>query len=84
MGLIILLYGIGYAIASSDPPRHYVVVLIGLLAKTLGPIGMTWAALNEQVSYNVLWLIPIHDVIWWWPFTLIVLRGVKHSRPSGR
>ncbi|MEY3458219.1 MAG: hypothetical protein RL215_1376 [Planctomycetota bacterium] len=77
MGLIILLYGIGYAIASADPARHYAVVLVGLLAKILGPIGMTWAVLNQQVSHNVLWLIPIHDLIWWWPFTLIVLRGIK-------
>ena len=78
MGLVILLYGLGYALAATNPTRHYSVVLIGLLAKTLGPVGMAWAVLNNQTSSRVLLLIPIHDVIWWVPFTVIVLRGFKH------
>lgn len=82
MGLVILLYGLGYAIAAFDPYRHYVIVLVGLLAKILGPVGMTWAVGQGQVSANVLWLIPIHDVLWWWPFAVIVLRGLKW-RPGG-
>lgn len=77
MGLVILLYGLGYAVAAFDPCRHYAVVLVGLLAKILGPVGMAWAVGQGQVSSNVLWLIPIHDMIWWWPFAVIVLRGRK-------
>ncbi|MFM7057711.1 MAG: alkyl hydroperoxide reductase [Planctomycetota bacterium] len=84
MGLVILLYGLGYAVAAFDPYRHYAVVLVGLLAKVLGPVGMTWAVAQEQVSVNVLWLIPIHDVIWWWPFAMIVMRGCKWGRLSAR
>ena len=73
-GLIILLFGIGYLIASSDPFRHWLMVLIGLLAKVLGPIGMLWSVLTDQVSPDVLRLIPLHDLLWWIPFTMIVLR----------
>ena len=75
MGLVILLYGLGYSVAAVDPYRHYAVVLVGLLAKILGPVGMTWAVAQGQVSARVLLLIPIHDIIWWWPFAVIVLRG---------
>lgn len=75
MGLVILLYGLGYSVAAVDPYRHYAVVLVGLLAKILGPVGMTWAVGQGQVSARVLMLIPIHDIIWWWPFAVIVLRG---------
>jgi len=75
MGLVILLYGVGYSMAAVDPYRHYLVVLVGLLAKILGPVGMTWAVSQGQVPAKVLLLIPIHDVIWWWPFAVIVLRG---------
>lgn len=82
LGLIILLYGLGYALAATNPSRHYSVVLIGLLAKILGPVGMTWAVFNDQVSPGVLWLIPIHDIIWWIPFSIIVLRGLKHPNWS--
>jgi hypothetical protein len=40
--------------------------------KFLGAIGMTVAVFRGQVSANVLWLLPLNDVIWWWPFWLIV------------
>ena len=82
MGLIILLYGVGYAVAGTDPLRHWLTVALGLLAKTLGPIGMTWAVLQGQTSPGVLRLIPIHDVIWWLPFALIVLRGIRSVSPA--
>jgi len=72
-GLIIFLFGIGYLIASNDPFRHWLMVLIGLLAKVLGPVGMLWSVLTGQVSSDVLRLIPLHDLLWWIPFTMIVL-----------
>ncbi len=82
LGLVIFLYGLGYAVAAFDPYRHYAVVLVGLLAKILGPVGMVWAVGQGQVSANVLWLIPVHDVIWWWPFAVIVLRGRRWECPA--
>ena len=76
-GLFITLLAIGYLLACRDPIRHYGVVLIGLLAKTFGALGVTWAVSQGQVSKNVLWLIPINDVIWWLPFALIVRNGIR-------
>ena len=68
--------GLGYLIAVTNPVQHWAFVLIGLLAKVLGPIGMTVAVLPGEVSPNVLWLLPINDVIWWWPFGRIVQQGI--------
>jgi len=82
MGLIILLHGVGYAVAGTAPLRHWLTVFLGLLAKVLGPIGMTWAVLQGPPSPGVLRLIPIHDVIWWLPFTIIVLRGARGLSPA--
>lgn len=75
-GLIILLYGLGYLLAASDPEQHWGLVLIGLLAKILGPIGMTWSVWQQQVAPGVLVLIPFHDLLWWIPFFLIVRQGL--------
>lgn len=75
-GLVIFLYGIGYGIASTDPERHWAVVAIGLAAKILGPIGMCWAALQGEVPVSVLYLLPVNDVLWWYPFFRIVKRGI--------
>ncbi len=78
-GLVIVLFGIGYAIASMNPSQHWVIILIGLLSKSLGPIGMAWSVNEGDVSSRVLYLIPINDLIWLLPFGLILLR-VYRSR----
>ena len=74
MGLVIVLFGIGYAIASRNPSQHWVIILIGLLSKSLGPIGMAWSVNQGAVSSRVLFLIPINDLIWLIPFGMILLR----------
>ena len=82
-GLIIFLFGVGYSIAATNPRQHWAIVLIGLLAKTLGPIGMLWSVWQNEVPSKVLILIPINDLIWWIPFGLILARvftSRNHSR----
>ena len=74
-GLFILLLALCYGLASTNPAQHWGLVLIGLLAKVLGAIGMCGSVIQGQVASGVLWLIPINDVIWWIPFALIVRYG---------
>lgn len=76
-GLIIMLMGSGYCLALTDPSRHFVIVLVGLLAKVLGPIGLLWCVWQGQIPSAVLILIPLNDIIWWYPFSRIVLDGLK-------
>ena len=78
-GLVIVLFGIGYVVASTNPPQHWLIVLIGLLGKSLGPVGMAWSAYHGQVSSRVLYLIPINDLVWLVPFGLILVE-VRRSR----
>ena len=79
-GLFIVLLATGYTLASRDPRHHWSVVLIGLLAKILGALGMCGAVLQGQVPQDVLWLIPINDVVWWLPFAFIVRDGWQADR----
>ena len=51
-------------------------MVVGLLSKVLGPIGMSWAVLQHEVPARVLVLIPINDVLWWIPFAMIL----SHAR----
>ena len=73
--LFITLLAIGYALAARNVSQHWGLVLIGLLAKFFGAIGMTYAVFRGDVSSNVLWLLPVNDVIWWWPLWRIVQTG---------
>ncbi len=78
-GLIIFLFGVGYTLAAFNPKQHWGIVLIGLLAKVLGPIGMLWAVMQGQVPSRVLVLIPIHDLLWWIPFALIIRNAIRRD-----
>lgn len=80
IGLVIVLYGIGYAIASRNPMQHWCIILIGFLGKLLGPIGIGWSVFHGRVSPRVLLLIPINDLVWLFPFGWILLNVYRASR----
>ena len=80
IGMIVGVYGIGYACAAPRPLRHWPIVLVGLLGKVLGPIGFVDAASSGQLPWHAGWLILTNDLIWWLPFGLLLLAARRHHR----
>lgn len=81
MGMVIGVYGLGYWLAARHYIRHWPIVLIGLLGKVLGPVG--------YLGYMALGLLPYpqfgyallpNDVIWWWPFGLMLWHAWQAHR----
>ena len=84
IGMIVGVYGIGYAIAARDPVRHWPIVLVGLLGKILGPIGFLGAVLNDRVPTEAGLIILTNDLIWWPGFALalwVAWRAHRDARP---
>lgn len=81
IGMIVGVYGIGYAIAARDSRRHWPIVLVGLLGKVLGPIGMATALVQGRfpLAFGVTCLT--NDLVWWIPFAL-VLRDARRAAAS--
>ncbi len=77
IGMIVGVYGIGYAIAARDPYRHWPIVLVGLLGKVFGPIGFLNAVLAGRLPVELGWTIVTNDLIWWAPFSLILWRAAR-------
>ncbi len=75
VGMIVGVYGVGYAIAALDPMRHWPIVFVGLLGKVLGPLGFLDAAVRGTLPWAVGWTILTNDLIWWVPFGLILGRA---------
>jgi peroxiredoxin len=78
IGMIVGVYGAGYAIAAANPLRHWPIVLVGLLGKLLGPPGFLAAARAGELPWRFGWINVVNDLIWWVPFALI-LRNAYHA-----
>lgn len=80
IGMIVGVYGVGYAAAALNPWRHWPIVLVGLLGKMFGPLGFAWALLRGTFPPAFGWTIVTNDLIWWIPFTLILHDAYHHWR----
>lgn len=80
IGMIVGVYGLGYAIAAYDPMRHWPVILVGWLGKVLGPIGAIHGALSGKIPWRFGMINLTNDLIWWIPFTLILLAAWRNER----
>jgi len=83
VGMIVGVYGVGYAIAALDPLRHWPIVLVGLLGKVLGPLGMANALWQGKLPLAAGLTCLSNDLIWWAPFAMILWHASQAAR-SGR
>jgi hypothetical protein len=81
IGMIVGVYGIGYAIAAGNPYRHWPIVLVGLLGKIFGPIGMLAAIIDGTLPASAARTILTNDLIWWAPFCIILWQSWKWNQP---
>ena len=80
IGMIVGVYGVGYAIAARHPFVHWPIVLVGLLGKVFGPIGFLFAVSAGRLPAGFGWIILTNDIIWWIPFTLILWHAARHHQ----
>ena len=78
IGMIVGVYGVGYFVAAFDPYRHWPIVLVGLMGKVFGPLGFGWALIQGTFPLRFGLNILTNDLIWWIPFTGILLGTYKH------
>ncbi|MFN9300700.1 MAG: SelL-related redox protein [Acidobacteriota bacterium] len=84
IGMIVGVYGVGYWIASGDPFRHWPIVLVGLMGKVFGPIGMAKALWMGRFKPAFAWTILTNDLIWWVPFGLILWHAARENNEKQR
>ena len=84
IGMIVGVYGVGYLISSSDPLRHWPIVLVGLLGKVFGPIGFLDAAFRGLLPWSMGVTILTNDLLWWIPFAMILWHAAKSAQAQPR
>lgn len=79
IGMMAAVLGVGYMIASTNPLRHWPVVLIGFLSKIFGPVGFLYYYMRGEMPLVVLNMHFTNDIIWWIPFGVILYNAYKHD-----
>jgi len=82
VGMIVGVYGVGYACAAKNPVQHWAIVLVGLLGKLLGPIGFLMAVIKGELPLRFGYMLLANDLIWWIPFALILRYAYRASSVS--
>jgi small multidrug resistance pump len=64
IGMFVAVYAYGYWVVSRELPRYPQLVVIGLLGKTLGPIGWAFAVWRREIPAHTLLVNVFNDLIW--------------------
>ncbi|HEV8658367.1 MAG TPA: hypothetical protein VGS96_07030 [Thermoanaerobaculia bacterium] len=75
LGMVVGLYGAGYAYAAWRLDRAVPFIAIGLAGKVLGPIGWVLSVGSAELPARTFPLIVFDDLIWWLPFSMFLLEG---------
>jgi hypothetical protein len=79
IGMFVGVYGYGYWVVSRDLRRYPQLVVIGLLGKTLGPIGWLVTVWRGQIPARTLWVNVFNDLIWL-PFFILYFVWYRRER----
>lgn len=80
LGMVVGVYGLLYAVAARDPQTHWAIIAVGLLGKLCGPLGFLSAVAQGRLPWTFGRLLLMNDLIWWVPFTLILLHVARAYR----
>src|SRR6187549_4055810 len=64
LGMVVGLYGILYLDVARRPEHGWLIAAVGLLGKTLGPIGMVWLIGRGEWPPSAFVLCLTNDLIW--------------------
>ncbi len=79
IGMMVGVYALGYWIAAQDVVRYWPLVAVGIVGKTLGPIGFVQSAMTGVLPWHSGIMLMCNDLVWWLPFWIITLYGWKRS-----
>lgn len=83
IGVVLGVFGLGYAIAASDPARHWPIVFLGLVGKILAPFSLAHALWVGALPWTLGWMCVTLEVLWWLPFALILRQAWENFRNEG-
>jgi hypothetical protein len=84
LGMVVGLYGVLYLEIARVPERGWLLAAVGLLGKTLGPIGWLTLVLRGRWAVATAVLCVTNDLIWWIPFGIYLYDAWPARRPHSK
>ena len=78
VGLVYIAFSVGFIIASFDPARHWLIVLVGLILKVLMTVGFIILFIHESFPLYLGSLLLITDIFWIIPFYFVLEAAYDH------
>ncbi len=79
IGMMVGVYALCYWIAGSDPVKYWPLVAVGIVGKTLGPLGFAYGLWVGVFAWQGGLMILFNDLIWWIPFWWVVLYALRRE-----
>lgn len=77
VGLLAGVLGIGLLIASRDPIRNWLIVLVGFVKSLISIIAISTAIAQGALPLAALWILLIDDVVWFFPLAMILWSSLQ-------
>ena len=84
LAVIIGVFGVGYAYATSRPDRAGPIIAVGLLSKIAPPIAWIFAVSCGQWPLRTFLMILCNDILWWMPFFLFLRQWRRSANDQSR
>jgi hypothetical protein len=72
IGIFYFVFSLSFFLAAPDPPRHWRIVLLCTLKICIVISAALYAFFQQTLSWKLLLLLAVDDVIWLLPFLLIL------------
>jgi hypothetical protein len=77
VGLLAGVLGVGLLIASRDPIRNWLIVLVGFVKSLIAIIAFTLAIAQGTLPLSAFWLLLVDGIVWFFPLARILWASLQ-------
>ena len=82
IALVEILFGLGYLLASKQPFKHWIIVLIGFILKLTIGISFIYLLMVNRLPANLFTHILANDLVWLLPFAGIIYFSFENAQSN--
>lgn len=82
IALVEILFGLGYLLASKQPFKHWIIVLLGFILKLTIGISFIYLLMANRLPANLFTHILANDLVWLLPFAGIIYFSFENAQSN--